>query len=78
MKKPKFISVNTVKADSVVNGAAVKQYRLSLGVTGQAVAGEMRLDPSTITYYEQGKRTVHEDIFKNYLAAVEAIAARKK
>jgi len=75
MKKPVFKFVRIGKPDQIANGVAVRRYRLAHGVPGNAVAREMRFDPSTISYYEHGKRSMTIAIFSEYLAAVDTIAA---
>lgn len=75
MKKPEYKFIRIGKPDKVANGVAARRYRVARGVTGNAVAREMRFDPSTISYYEHGKRTMTMAIFSEYLAAVDTIAA---
>ena len=75
MKKPEFKFIRVGKPDKVANGVAARRYRVALGVPGNAVAREMRFDPSTISYYEHGKRSMSIAIFNEYLAAVDTIAA---
>ena len=75
MKKPEFKFIRLGEPDKVANGAAARRYRQSLGVAGNAVAREMRFDPSTISYYEHGKRNMSIAIFNEYLVAVDTIAA---
>jgi len=75
MKKPEYKFIRIGKPDKVANGVAARRYRLAQGVTGNAVAREMRFDPSTISYYEHGKRTMTMAIFSEYLTAVDTIAA---
>jgi transcriptional regulator with XRE-family HTH domain len=74
LKKPEYKFIRIGKPDKVANGAAARRYRLARGVAGNAVAREMRFDPSTISYYEHGKRSMTMAIFSEYLEAVDTIA----
>ena len=76
MKRPKFQYQSPGRGDPVLNGAAIKQYRLAKKVSGKSLAIHMGFNPSTISYYESAGRKINEAVFVEYLEAVDAVALR--
>ena len=78
MKRPTLIYQNTKPKrpiDQAATAAAALAYRKASGLSQEEVAGAIGLSSSLISYLETADRKWTEDLFKEYIAAIDRLKA---